>query len=164
MKVNGFDSTFPWEGVVAQYLSSSRDSALADSQKFIFTWIAFNSWMKGQFGTKMTDRKLIDATKAYEPINETFAYLKRSDIDFIEALGSFSELKIVNEKTLEKFIYNGDFDSLLETLYTIRGNTVHGTDLSGKNSEPHRLTFEILYRLLWKHISPGNIGSLPGDY
>lgn len=164
MKDNSSESTFPWEGVVSQYLFSNIHPALSDSEKFISTWIAFNAWMKGQFGTKMTDRKLIDATKAYGPINETFEYLKRSDLDFTEALGSFSEFEIVNEKTLEKFRYNGKFDSLLETLYTLRGNTFHGTDMSGMNSVPHRLAFEILYRLLYKHIFPKNIVSLPGDY
>ena len=164
MKDNSSESTFPWEGVVAQYLFSNIKPDLSDSEKFISTWIAFNAWMKGQFGMEMTDRKLIDATKAYGPINKTFAYLRRSDIDFATALASFSEFEIVNGKTREKFRYNGNFDSLLETLYTLRGNTFHGTDTSGMNSDPHRLAFEIIYLLLYKHIFPKHIVSLPGEY
>lgn len=163
MEDNSSESTFPWEGVVAQYLFSNIKPALSDSEKFISTWIAFNAWMKGQFGTEMTDRKLIDTTKAYEPINKTFAYLKRSDIDFAAALASFSKFEIVNEKTRGTFKFNGDFDSLLETLYTLRGNTFHGADTSGMNSDPHRLAFEILYLLLYKHIFPNKIVSLPGE-
>ena len=147
------ESNFPWEGVVAKYLFGTS-SASSDSDQFISVWIAFNAWMKGQFGTKMTDRKLIESTKGYRPINATFEYLKRSDLDFAEVLGSFSDYTIENKKTLEKFRYEGKFDSLLETLYTLRGNTFHGMDMSGMNSPPHRLAFQILYRLLYKHIFP----------
>lgn len=163
MSDSSSESNFPWEGVVAKYLFNVS-SASSDSDKFISTWIAFNAWMKGQFGTKRPDRKLIDSTKDYRPINVTFEYLKRSDLDFAEALGSFSDYEIVNEKTSEKFRYGGKLSSLLETLYALRGNTFHGTDMSGMNSPPHRLAFEILYRLLYKHIFPRSIGGFPGDY
>jgi len=164
MNESSSESKFPWEGVISKYLFSHAYAASSDSDKFISTWIAFNAWMKGQFGTKRTDRKLIDSAKDYGPINVTFEYLKRSDLDFAEALGSFSDYEIVNEKTSEKFRYDGKFDSLLETLYALRGNTFHGTDVSGMNSPPHRLAFAILYKLLYRHIFPRSIVSLPGEY
>lgn len=154
MNDSNSNSTFPWEGVVAEYLFSHFNRALSDSQRFISTWIAFNAWMKGQFGTKKTDRHLIDCTKDYRPINEIFEYLRRADIDFAEALGSFSDCEIVNEKTSETFRYDGNFDSLLETLYTLRGNTFHGMDCSGMNSTPHSLASEILHGILYKLCFP----------
>ncbi len=148
MNESDSDSTFPWEGVVAQYLFDYNKAYLSDSQRFISVWIAFNAWMKGQFGTKSTDRELIKRTKEHKAINKTFEYLKRSDMDFAEALGSFSECDIVNAKTSESFRYNSTFDSLIETLYVLRGNTLHGTDISGMNSTPHILAAEIIYRIL----------------
>lgn len=157
MNDSGSNSTFPWEGVVAKYLFSHSNAALSDSDRFVSMWIALNAWMKGQFGTKKTDRQLIDYTKDYRPINITFEYLRRSDMDFAEALDSFSDCEIMNEKTSETFRYDGKFDSLFDTLYTLRGNTFHGTDMSGMNSTPHRLASDILYRLLYKHCFPKSI-------
>ena len=157
MNGNISDSTFPWEGVAAQYLFDYNKASLSDSQRFTSVWIAFNAWMKGQFGTQKNDTVLIDKTKEYKPINRVFEYLKRADTDFAEALGSFSECDIVNTRTSEIFRYNGKFDSLIETLYVLRCNTLHGTDMSGMNSTPHRLAAEILYRLLHKYIFPESI-------
>jgi len=157
MNGSASDSRFPWEGVVAQYLFDYNNASLSDSQRFTSVWIAFNVWMKGQFGTQKNDRVIIDKTKEYKPINRVFEYLKRSDIDFAEALGSFSECEIVNTRTSEIFRYNGKFNSIIETLYVLRCNTLHGTDISGMNSTPHCLAAEMLYRLLHKHIFPESI-------
>jgi len=161
MNYNGAESTFPWEGVVAEYLLSRPRPDRSDSDNFTSVWIAFNSWMKGHFGTQITDKGLINATKAYEPISNTFDYLKRTDIEFAGALGSFSEYEIKNEKTSDKLRYDGTFSSLLDTLYTIRSNIIHGTDCSGMNNECHRLAYQILYVLLYKQVYPTSIPSLP---
>lgn len=147
---NGYDPLFPWEGVVANCISDCSNSSLSDSQRFTSVWIAFNAWMKGQFGTKCTDRQLIERTKTYQPLITLYKYLKRGDVDFAEALGSFSECEIINSKNSEAIRYDGTFESLIETMYALRGNTVHGTDLSGKNSTEHQLGAEILYTLLMK--------------
>ena len=157
MNDSSSSSEFPWEAVVSKYLFNINFPSLFDSDKFTSVWIAFNAWMKGQFGMKMTDRQLINSTKKYRPIKITFEYLKRSDLDFAEALGSFSDYEIVSEKTSEKFKYDGSFDSLIETLYTLRSNTIHGTDMSGASNPPHMLAFEILYRLFRKHLFPNRL-------
>lgn len=155
MRSNSYDPIFPWEGVVANYLRV--DSSKRDADNFNSVWIAFNAWMKGQFGTEETDRQLINSTKDHIQIYKTFEYLKRSDIDFAEALGSFSDYEVINHKTSKRFRCDGTFGSLLETLYTLRGNTFHGTDLSGMNSDIHRLACKILYSLLYKLIFPTSI-------
>ena len=157
----GFNSTFPWEGVVAEYLLSRPKASRSDSDNYTSVWIAFNSWMKGNFGTRISDRELINATKAYQSINDTFNHLKGTDIDFAEDLDSFSNFEVKNERNSKIFRYDGSFDSLLETLYAIRGNIVHGTDFSGMNNECHRLAYQILYVLLYKQIFPERIPSLP---
>ena len=63
MNGSASDSRFPWEGVAAQYLFDYNNASLSDSQRFTSVWIAFNAWMKGQFGTQKNDRVLIDKTK-----------------------------------------------------------------------------------------------------
>ena len=155
MHNKSYDPYFPWEGVVSSYLRV--DSYKRDADNFNSVWIAFNAWMKGQFGTKETDRLLINNTKDNIQINKTFKYLKRSDIDFAEALGSFSDYQVINHKTSERFRYDCTFGSMIETLYALRGNTFHGTDTSGMNSDVHKLACEILYTLLWTHIFKSSI-------
>jgi len=149
MSNNSYDPYFPWEGVVTSYLRV--DKSKRDADNFTSVWIAFNGWMKGQFGTKETDRQLINSTIEHVPINTTFESLKR-DIDYAATLGSFSEHEVLNHKTSKIFRYDGTFGSLVETLYALRGNTIHGTDTSGMNSDIHSLACEILYIMLWVHI------------
>ena len=163
MKGNKQESTFPlWEGVVSEYLFIRLDRRKSDTDNYISIWVAFNSWMKGNFGTKMTDKQLINATKEYEPIKNNFHYLKLNDIDFVTALESFAGYEVINEKTSELVRYQGTFDSLLDTLYTIRSNILHGTDLTqGMNNEFHKLASEILYVLLHKQIYPNQICTFP---
>lgn len=161
MKEDSTHSTFPWEGVVAEYLFRLTRSK-SDTENYISIWVAFNSWMKGNFGTTMTDKQLIDATKEYRPIRNNFNYLKRNDIDFAGALESFAQYEPMNNKTSKAVRYQGTFDSLLETLYTIRSNIIHGTDLtSGMNNECHKLASEILYVLLHKQVYPNDVCVFP---
>jgi len=118
--------------------------------------------MKGHLGTKMTDKDLINAAKNYEPIINTFHYLRFNDIDFVSALESFATFEVINEKTSELVRCQGTFDTLLDTLYTIRSNIIHGTDLTfGMNNECHKLASEILYVLLYKQIHPDSICTFP---
>ena len=110
----------------------------------------------------MTDKQLINATKQYEPIIDKFVYLKLNDIDYTSALESFAGYEVINEKTSEVVRYQGTFDSLLDTLYTIRSNIMHGTDVTtGMNNECHKLASEILYVLLHKQIDPNSICIFP---
>lgn len=118
--------------------------------------------MKGNFGTRMTDKDLIDATKKHEPIINAFHYLKLNDIDFASALESFAAYEVINERTSELVRYQGTFDALLDTLYTIRSNIMHGTDLTtGMNNECHKIASEILYVLLRKQIFPNEVCTFP---
>lgn len=161
MKGHRQQSTFPWEGIVSIYLSR-LDRSKSDTENYVSIWIAFNSWMKGNFGTKTTDKDLINATKKYQPIINAFHYLKGNDIDFTGALESLAGYEVINSKTSEVVRYQGTFDSLLDTLYTIRSNIVHGADLAtGMNNECHKLASEILYVLLHKQIYPNSICTLP---
>ncbi|MEE8620196.1 MAG: hypothetical protein V3T06_03855 [Dehalococcoidia bacterium] len=161
MKKHRPESTFPWEGIVSIYLSRLNRSK-SDTENYVSVWIAFNSWMKGNFGTKMTDKDLVNATKKYESIMNTFHYLKLNDIDFTSALESFAGYEVINSKTSEVVRYQGTFDSLLDALYTIRSNIMHGTDLTtGMNNECHKLASEILYVLLHKQIFPNEVCTFP---
>jgi len=155
------ESTFPWEGVVAEYLLSRPSRSRSDSDNYTSVWVAFNSWMKGNFGTRMSDRQLINATKEYEPMRKDFYDLKRTDMDFAGALESFAEYEVRNERNSKVIRYDGSFDSLLETLYTIRGNIIHGADFSGMNNECHKLAYQILYVLLHKQVFPKSTRTLP---
>jgi len=150
---NTNDEYFPWEGVVSAYLYKNW-SSLSDSDKFTNVWIAFNSWMKGQFGVKKTDADLINSTINYKALELTFEYLRRSDESFENSLLSLLKYEITNQQTSKTIRYNGTFESLIRTLYIIRGNIFHGTNTSGMNNKLHRLAFDILYRLLNKHIYP----------
>ena len=161
MKKDRTESTFPWEGVVAEYLLSRPSRSRSDSDNYISIWVAFNSWMKGNFGTRMNDRQLINVTKKYEPMRKNFYDLKRTDMDFRVALECFAEYEVRNERNSEVIRCDGSFDSLLETLYAIRGNIVHGADFSGMNNECHKLAYQILYVLLYKQVFPNSICTLP---
>ena len=162
MKEGQQKSTLAWEGVVAEYLFSRLSRSKSDTDNYISIWVAFNSWMKGTFGTRVTDKQLIDSARQYEPMRNTFMYLKRADPDFAAALESFAQYEIINEKNSKLVRYQGSFDSLLDTLYTIRSNIIHGTDLtSGMNNQCHKLASEVLYLLLYKHIYPKDICTFP---
>jgi len=155
MNKRNSDSTFIWEAAVAQYFYDFGKRSLSDCQRFISVWIAFNAWMKGRFGTKLTDKTLITSIKNDDFVNQTFDHLKQSSLSFAEALGSFSDCEIMNSKTSAIYKYDGTFGSLMETLYTLRNNTFHGADMSwGKNSAQHDLAAEIIHKLLERLMNP----------
>ena len=161
MKQDRPESTFPWEGVVAEYLFSRPNRSRSDSDNYTSVWVAFNSWMRGNFATRMRDRELINATKEYEPMRKDFCHLKRTDMEFAGALESLAGYEVRNERNSKVVRYDGSFDSLLETLYTIRGNIIHGADFSGMNNECHKLAYQILYVLLFRQVFPNSICDLP---
>ena len=109
----------------------------------------------------MSDRQLINATKEYEPMRKNFYYLKSNDMEFAVALESFAEYEVRNERNSKAVRYDGSFDSLLETLYTIRGNIIHGADFSGMNNECHKLAYQILYVVLRKQVFPTSTFDFP---
>lgn len=153
--INDSDEYVDWEAaeVASQYLFK-ESASLSDSDNFVNIWIAFNAWMKAKFGTYRNDSELIKIAVNHKPLMQIFEYLKRSDEKFEISLLSLIKYEITNKKTSKTIRYNGTFKSLINTIYVIRGNIFHGTELTGKNNKLHKIVFDILYRLLNKTMFP----------
>ena len=135
-----------WD-VISKYMPSGMDRSKSNSDNFISVWIAFNAWMKGKYGSKLTDKELLDKTKTDTIAISAFTSLKKRNANI---LYSFSKFEIVNKKTGKSNRYKGTLVSLIDALYVIRGNTFHGYDYSGRESELYQLAFAILHAFALK--------------
>ena len=124
--------------------------------KFISLWIAFNAWLKSQFGEKKCDRDLKNNLISFSPIESVFNEFKKDN----KELAKLRNYRIKNmkfpEDELKKISYDGSFKSLIEVLYEIRCNLFHGRkDINDdeKDIKLVYLAYDILLPLFKKYLS-----------
>ena len=118
--------------------------------RFIWLWIAFNSWMKGKYGEDKPDKALICKVKASQYIKDVFTDLRRHNSCFAKDLNKLEQytvanMRYINDESRNKR-YDGTFESLIETIYQIRCNLFHGRK-NIENKEERKLV-NLAYRIL----------------
>jgi len=123
------------------------EGAVVDSaDRFISLWIAFNGWMKKQFGVGMTDRELIDNAKRDEQLKSIFEELNNSDPSFEGELENLESITIVDMRGRNDDInFSGAFEEYIDSIYRIRCNLFHG---SKSTEDVDRRLINIVYKTL----------------
>jgi len=136
-----------------------HSATIDKADKFISLWIAFNGWMRQEFGEDVFDGVLIKKVKRKRKMKRTFNELKVDDNKFSSYLNSLSKYRVVNMKEPENKakskIYDGTFGSLIDVLYQIRCNLFHGRKLMKKNEidiQLVHLAFDILHPLFKRYL------------
>ena len=101
-----------------------------DADRFISLWIAFNGWLKREYGENTNDREMIEKAKGNKTLKEIFEKLSDGNKDFKINLRQLMGYIVIdmrdpsNEQRERKC--TGDFESFLDTIYQIRCNLFHG--------------------------------------
>ena len=149
-----------WSLFAKQWLKRAerRDVVVDDADRFICLWIAFNGWMKSQYGESSTDDRLIACAKQDKAIFQQFKQLQENDNLFKENLDSLSGFPVVDMRYIgdmeqpekSEIQYDGSYDSLVDVLYRVRCNLFLGRKdpaEDAKDKELICLSFDILYPL-----------------
>ncbi len=128
-----------------------RDDQIDMGDKFISLWIAFNAWLKKEFGEATRDHELLDKVIGFEPMENAFKNLKIENSEFQKTLlilknYSIIDMRYPEDKSKQKN-YNGSFESLMESFYMIRCNLFHGRKNFEDNEKDKKLVF-LAYRIL----------------
>jgi len=101
-----------------------------DADRFISLWIAFNGWLKKEYGENTNDRKMVERAKGNKTLKEIFRELSDGNRDFTINLSQLMGYTVIdmrdpsNEQREKRC--TGDFESFLDTIYQIRCNLFHG--------------------------------------
>lgn len=130
---------------------AERENELVDdADRFISLWIAFNGWLKKEYGENTNDRKMIERAKGNKTLKEIFRKLFARDEDFTTNLSQLMGYIVIdmrdpsNEQKERRC--TGDFESFLDTIYQIRCNLFHGRKSFEENKRDRELA--VLYDLL----------------
>ena len=121
-----------------------------DGDRFISLWIAFNGWMKGEFGEAVKDLTLVKRVKESGEVQQIFENMK-NDKKFGELLQQLStytvaDMRYPNDSSRLKR-YESNLASLMDVLYQVRCNLFHGR----KDIEEDKKDFQLIclsYRIL----------------
>lgn len=161
-----------WEIFTKQWLKRAergQKEHIDDGDRFISLWIAFNGWMKEEFGEFVKDRTLINHVKAFENIRNIFLDLRREDDSFGENLNRLGEYSVADMRNISDpdaiKRYDGTFDSLVEVIYQVRCNLFHGRKEiheDKKDFELVSLSYKILLPLFKRYLerSPYSFGKI----
>lgn len=128
-----------------------QDVCVDDVDRFIALWVAFNGWMRQCFGEDKGDRCLINKVKESEKatkLRDTFKNLRDNNGAFAKLLAVVGKYEVINmqhPETVKK--YDGSFESLIEVIYQVRCNLIHG----GKNPADDKKDFDLVsqsYKIL----------------
>lgn len=114
-----------------------------DADRFISLWIAFNGWLKKEYGENTNDRKMIERAKGNKTLKEIFRKLFARDEDFTTNLSQLMGYIVIdmrdpsNEQKERRC--TGDFESFLDTIYQIRCNLFHGRKNFEENKKDREL-------------------------
>jgi hypothetical protein len=137
-----------------------------DADRFISLWIAFNSWLKENYGERVYDKGLIEKAKTNQNLKDIFQQLSIIDCNFQTNLNQLQKYHVVdmrNSSTKQnKPSCKGDYEIFLDKIYLIRCNLFHGrknVDEDKKDRELVDLALKLLHPLFKKVIS-NRIGSI----
>lgn len=124
---------------------SERQQILVDDgDRFISLWIAFNGWMRKEYGEDKADSYLINCVIKNVNFEQIFNDLKIKNKGFQENLNHLANFRVINmkyktdESHYEKF--TGNFESLIRVIYQIRCNLFHGR----KNVDENKIDLELI--------------------
>ena len=152
-----------WQIFTEKWLQRAERTqrCLDDGDRFISLWIAFNGWMKGEFGENRSDRDLINKVKKTLTFKDTFIKLKNDSVEFRQNLGELSNYFVLDMRHMDdesKYKkYDGSFESLLGVIYQVRCNLFHGrknVDDDRKDFELVSLSYNILLPLFKEYLKP----------
>ena len=121
-----------------------QEETVDDCDRFISLWIAFNGWMKSEYGENKNDRYLIQSVIGNAEIKSVFEELKIKSVSFQKSLQRLNCCRIIDMR--DEFNkgrykeYDGSFDSLMQAIYQIRCNLFHGR----KNVDGNKKDFELI--------------------
>lgn len=150
-----------WQIFTEKWLQRAERTqrCLDDGDRFISLWIAFNGWMKGEFGEKQNDKDLIKEVKKNQPFKDTFIKLRNDSMEFRQNLDKLSNYSVLDMRYMDdpsKYKrYDGSFQSLLEVIYQVRCNLFHGrkdVDDDRKDFELVSLSYNILLPLFKEYL------------
>ena len=101
-----------------------------DADRFISLWIAFNGWLKKEYGENTNDGEMVQRAKGNKTAQTIFRRLSASNKDFITNLSQLMgytvlDMRAPSNEQREKTC-TGDYESFLDTIYQIRCNLFHG--------------------------------------
>ena len=114
-----------------------------DADRFISLWIAFNGWLKKEYGENTIDREMIKRAKGNKTLKAIFRKLAASDRDFIINLTQLMGYTVIdmrnpsNEQREKRC--TGNYESFLDTIYQIRCNLFHGRKSFEENKSDQKL-------------------------
>lgn len=150
-----------WQIFTEKWLQRAErtERALDDGDRFISLWIAFNGWMKGEFGERGSDRALINEVKKNQTFKDTFIKVKNDSVEFHQNLDELSNYSVLDMRYMDdpsKYKkYDGSFQSLFEVIYQVRCNLFHGrkdVDDDRKDFELVSLSYNILLPLFKEYL------------
>lgn len=107
-----------------------KNSRVDDADRFISLWIAFNGWLKKEYGENTHDMKLVRSAKGNKTLKEIFIELSDGNTNFKRNLSQLMRYKVIdmrdpsNEQREKRC--TGDYESFLDAIYQIRCNLFHG--------------------------------------
>lgn len=130
-----------------------------DGDRFISLWIAFNGWLKKEYGENRREFQLIENVIDSNDMKAVFEKLKNGDGKFQESLNKLSCYRVINMRDehneAEYKQYDGNFSSLINTIYQIRCNLFHGrknVDDNKRDSDLIGLALNILKPLFKEYL------------
>jgi hypothetical protein len=123
--------------------SERKTESVDDADRFISLWIAYNGWLKKEYGEKTSDREMIKKAKENEPLQALFRESYAKNEEFTANLTRLMEYKVIDmrdpsDEQKEK-ICTGDFESFLDAIYQIRCNLFHGRKSFEENEKDKEL-------------------------
>jgi hypothetical protein len=127
-----------------------EENSLDDADRFINLWIAFNAWMKKEYGESKLDAVLISEAKNNRGLESIFDKLKDNQLDKnlkkIKKKGLIYDMRYPGDTKKAKE-YNASFGSLLDVIYQVRCNLFHGRKNIKDDTRDEELV-EICYQIL----------------
>lgn len=134
-----------YDGFIREWFKRAEreNESVDDADRFISLWIAYNGWLKKEYGEKTNDSKMIEKSKENATLQEIFRGLYASNKDFMTNLARLMEYKVIDmrdpsDEQREKTC-TGDFGSFLDTIYQIRCNLFHGRKNFEENEKDKEL-------------------------
>lgn len=143
-----------WDISTKGWLSRAERDARArldNEDRFISLWIAFNGWIRGRYGDTHSDRALLDEVKHSDDLCDVFLAMRITDTGFRNSLLKLGEYTVTHmrypEDPSKSLVYDGTFTSLMEVLYSVRCNVLHGRK-DPSEDEKDILLVSLAYRIL----------------